>query len=251
MQSHAVARNALDAFVDRGDVTLAALDELAVGQIAVHHGAIHREVGRVDLQDQPGLVHRLVLLAHLARDRIEIGVVRIVVRVEHGGRDDAGRGCGHEPLGERAELAGELVEAGGLFGDRLEIAILDVGLRLGRGVLALGLLREAAHQISEQLRELLELAAAPALGYAGEARHALRHVGLETDALLFAIVADVDAGGHLLRNHVTDGLVHLGGENLRVVGLAFLLRHQQVGEFFVPRQAANVGGEDAIAAEDH
>ena len=47
-------------------------------QIAIHHGAVHREVGRVDLQDQPGLVDRLVFLAHLARDGVEIGVVRVV-----------------------------------------------------------------------------------------------------------------------------------------------------------------------------
>ena len=77
MQPHAIARNALDALVDGGDMTLAALDEIGVRQIAVHHGAVHGEVGRVDLQNEAGLVDRPVLVAHLARDGVEIGVVRI------------------------------------------------------------------------------------------------------------------------------------------------------------------------------
>ena len=220
-------------------------------EIAVHHGAVHREIRRVDLQDEPGLVDRLVFLAHLARDRVEVGVVRLVMRVEHRRRDDAGRRRGHEPLGERAELVGDPVEAHGLVGDRLEIAILDVGLRLRRALLALGRIREAAHQVGQQLRELLELAAAAALRHAGEAGHALRHVGLEPDPALLAVVADVDAGVHLRLDDVADRLVHLVGQHLGVVRLAFLLRHQQVGQLFVARQAADMGGEDAVAAENH
>ena len=52
------------------------LDELRVREVAVHHGAVHREIGRIDLQDQPGLGDRLILLPHLARDGVEIGLVR-------------------------------------------------------------------------------------------------------------------------------------------------------------------------------
>ena len=169
-------------------------DELAVGEVAVHHGAVHGEIGRVDLQDQPGLVDRLVFVPHLARDGVEIGVVRGVVGVEHGRGDDAGRGRGHEPLGERAELAAMRLKPRDLVGDRLDVEVVELALRLRRVLLALVVLREAAHQIGEQLRELLELAAAPALGDAAEAGHALRHVGLEADPLLLAVVADVDAG---------------------------------------------------------
>ena len=68
---------------------------------------------------------------------------------------------------------------------------------------------------------------------------------------LLAVVADVDAGVHLLLHDMAHRLVHLGCQHLRVVGLAFLLRHQQVGQLLVARQAADMGGEDAVAAEDH
>ena len=129
--------------------------------------------------------------------------------------------------------------------------IFDVGLRFGRALLALGRIREAPHQVGEQLGELLELAAAAALRYAGEAGHALRHVGLEADPALLAVVADVDAGVHLRLDDMADRLVHLVGQHLGVDGFALLLRHQQVGQLFVARQAADMGGEDAVAAEDH
>ena len=200
---------------------------------------------------EPGLVHRPVLLAHLARDRVEIGLVRVVVRVQHRGRDDAGRRRGHEPLGERAELAGDLVEARGLVGDRLQVDIFDVGLRFGRVLLTFGRIRKSPHHIGEQVRELLELAAAAALRYAGEAGHALRHVGLEANPALLAVVADVDARVHLSLDDMADRLVLFIGHRLGVDGLALVLRHQQVGQLFVARQAADVGGENAVAAEDH
>ena len=86
MQPHALARDALDALVDRGNMQLAGLDEIGLGEVAIHHGAVHREVGGVDLQDQAGFRDRPVFLAHLARDGIEIGLLRIVIGIEHGAR---------------------------------------------------------------------------------------------------------------------------------------------------------------------
>ena len=111
VQAHAVARNAFDAGIDRGDMLLDALDETGIVEIAVHHGAVHGEVGRVDLQDQPDLVDRLIFVLHLARDGVEIIVVRLVVGVEHRRRNDAGRGRGHEALGKRAKFVGDFDEA--------------------------------------------------------------------------------------------------------------------------------------------
>ena len=63
MQPPAVARNALAGLVDRREMHLGDLDEALVGLVLEHHHAFHREIGRIDLQDQPGLVDRAVFLA--------------------------------------------------------------------------------------------------------------------------------------------------------------------------------------------
>ncbi len=226
MQPHALTRNALDALVDRRDLQLAGLDEVAVGKIAMHHGAVHGEVGRVDLQHEPGTMDRLVFLLHLTREGVEIGFVRIVIRVQHGRRNDAGRSRGHEHFGEC--VAGDRLEARDLGLDVLGVLVVDLGLRLG-SILLFAHQRKAPHQRSHQLGKLLELAAASTFRDAGKSGHALRHVRLEADALLLAVVADVDAGLLLLLDHMANRLVHLGRHFGCVKGLAGFAANQQVG----------------------
>ena len=105
-------------------------------------------------------------------------------------------------------------------------------------------------EIGDQRGELLEIAAAAALGFAGETGHAARHVGLEADALLLAVVADVDAGFGLLCDDVAHRAIHLLGRVARSSErLALFAVNQQFGKRFVARKAADVGGEDAVAAE--
>ena len=101
VQPHAVARNALERLVERRHVQLARLDELGIALVLERHGALHGEIGRVDLQDQAGLVDGEVLGPHLARQRHQVVLVAVVVGVHHGRGDDAGRGRGRERLGER------------------------------------------------------------------------------------------------------------------------------------------------------
>ncbi len=81
-----------------------------------------------------------------------------------------------------------------------------------------------------------------------EAGHALRHVGLEPDPLLLAVIADIDAGFFLLGDDVADGLFHLGVELRLVVAFAGLAAHQKLAQSLAARQAADMGGEDAVAA---
>ena len=233
-----------------GHVQLARLDELGVREVLERHGALHGEIGRIDLQQQPGVVDGLVLVPHLARERLEVGLVRGVVRVHHGGGDDARRRRRHERLGERAAALRHGLEAGDLVLQRGDVEVLELALALRR-VLLLADVREAVLQVVHELGKLLELAAAPALGYAAEAGHARGHVGLEADPLLLAVVADVDAGRLLLVHHVAHGPVHLGLEHGLVVGLAGLALDQQVGQHVVARQAADMRGQDSIAAMDH
>src|SRR6185437_1431567 len=99
--------------------------------------------------------------------------------------------------------------------------------------------------------EFLELAPTAAFRYAAKTGHALRHICLEADAALLAVIADVDAGFHLLCNDMVNRLVHLRSQNFRVVVLALLLRHQQLGEPFIARQTADMGGENTVPAGDH
>ncbi len=229
-------------------MTLHRLDELGIGQIAVHHRAIHRQIGCVDLQQQTGFVDRLVFVLHLTRDRREILVLRTVKSVEHRRGYDARRRGGHEALSKLAVR--DFLEARDFVLDRLHVEILQFGLTF-RSVLLLADMREAPHQARHQFGKFFKLTPAPPLGDASKAAHALRNIGLEADALLFSVITDVDTGCELLLHHMANGLVHFGGHFLYVECFACLLADQQIRQFFVARQAADVGGENAIPAENH
>ena len=97
-----------------------------------------------------------------------------------------------------------------------------------RRVLLLAAMRESMCQIAHQFREFLEFAAAPAFGFAGKARHARRHISLKADALLLAVIADVDAGLLLFVHDVPDGLFHLRVELRGVIALARFALDQKV-----------------------
>ena len=103
-------------------------------------------------------------------------------------------------------------------------------------------------EVLRQLREFLELAPAAALGFAAEARHALRHIGLEADALLLAVVADVDTGLLLLGDHMAHRLLHRGIQLRLVVAFAGLAPHQKLAQRRAARQAADMRGQDAVTA---
>ncbi len=161
--------------------------------------------------------------------------------------------------GEGAVIEGFREGAGGLDAalqtlhlvfDCRGVEIVQFALRLG-SVLHPTALGKAADQHVRQLRELLEVHAAAALRLPGEARHALRHVGLESDPLLLAVIADVHAGGGLLFDHLQNGAVHLPSHQVLYQWFSFLPVDQEVGKHVVARKAAYMGGEDAIAASQH
>src|SRR4051812_24645896 len=81
--------------------------------------------------------------------------------------------------------------------------------------------------------------------------HARRHVGLERDALLLAVIADVDAGVLLLVHDLGDRPVELVRHSLRIDRLSRLALDQQLGDRLVARQAADMRGQDAVAAHQH
>ena len=76
---------------------------------------------------------QLVFLAHLAGEREDIGLVAVVVRVQHRGGDDAGRRRRHEGVGGRRGQAVERrLEHAALLLGRRQIVVDDVGDRLRR-----------------------------------------------------------------------------------------------------------------------
>ena len=96
---------------------------------------------------------------------------------------------------------------------------MQFGSRLGR-VLLFAHMRKAVAEIAHQIGKLLEFAAAPALGFAGKAGHARRHIGLKANALLLAVVANIDTDVLLFVHHMPDRLFHLRFEPPGVVTLA-------------------------------
>ncbi len=101
------------------------------------------------------------------------------------------------------------------------------------------------------LLRFLEFASATPFRYAAETAHALRHISLEADALLLAVITDVDAGGSLFLHHVAHGFIHFRGHFRGVEFFARFLAYQQVGQLLIARQAADMGGQNAVPAEDH
>jgi len=76
-----------------------------------------------------------------------------------------------------------------------EIVVRDLGDRLGR-IRYLAALRKALAMLLQEARKVgCSRAAAGREGFAAEALHALRHIGLEADARLLAVIHHVDAAG--------------------------------------------------------
>ena len=112
-------------------------------------------------------------------------------------------------------------------------------------------LRNARQHALGEVGKLDELLAEGALGDAAEAAHALRHVGLETDAALLAVIGDVDAGLRLLLQHVGDARFDRLAQLGLVHRLALLLIEQQGAERLGAREAADVRGQNAFVTALH
>jgi hypothetical protein len=106
-------------------------------------------------------------------------------------------------------------------------------------------------QLGEQRREIRVIARPGPLGLAAEALHALRHVGLEADPRLLAVVHDVDAARHLLLDDVAHRALALPPELGAIHLFAVLVADQQVGQHGIARQAADMGGENSVIAAVH
>ena len=84
-----------------------------------------------------------------------------------------------------------------------------------------------------------------------EAGEAVAHVGRVADLAHLAIADDIHAGVHLAEGHFADGAGHHGVEFGLVVILPAVLGEELVDDVLGARHAADVGGEDALAALLH
>ena len=222
------------------------LRELGVRGVLVEQDPLHREIGRVDLQDKSRVDDPAILDLHLARDRIEIVLMRGVVRVQHRRRDDARRRRVHEELAEPGfHRRRQPLVARDLGVDRGRVAIFQLADRLRR-VEHLAVVRNARHHPLRELRELDELLAEGPLRHAAETVHALRDVGLKADTRLLAVIGAVDPDLGFLREHVGDARIHELVEPGPVDRLALLLVDEHGAERLAARDAAGMRRQDAV-----
>ena len=73
MQPHAVCADAFERLVQSCDMLLDQLGVFHVGHVLEQQHALHRQVGRVDLQQEACLGHGEIFGPDLARDSVKIG----------------------------------------------------------------------------------------------------------------------------------------------------------------------------------
>ena len=92
------------------------LQELGVGEVLVLVVPRRAEIGRVDLQDEPGLVDRLVFLLQRVGQRFDVSVLVVVIAVGDEFGQHPRRGGIHERLDR-------------LFGSDRVLQVREVGLQ--------------------------------------------------------------------------------------------------------------------------
>ena len=124
MQAHALGRNIGDGEIERGNVRLHYFLEAFQGDILEEHGALHRQIRAIELQNKTPSVNEFVFLLHLLDYGKHIALVGIVVSIAHGGGDDARGGRGHEAFGKLLRLLRHtLHEALALLGGVAEVGV--------------------------------------------------------------------------------------------------------------------------------
>ncbi len=242
MQAYPVAGHLAERVVDRLDVHLRARDKLLVGDVLVHDVTPHGEVGRVDLEVQPGRDDRLVLGLHRVRERFEVLVPRavVLVRLEEG--DDPRRRRVHETAGDVGALEcvredGEVApeRLGMLVGDRAAAdgaEVLGRRARLGEPVAEPGIGVEVG---GGRARDVADL----------EAAEPVTDVGRVADLAHLAVTHEVDACVDLVAHALLDRFPDGALVGLTVDGLALVLGEDLVDDRLRSRQAADVRRQDA------
>ena len=81
--------------------------------------------------------------------------------------------------------------------------------------------------------------------------HTARYVGLEANAGLFAIVANVDTYGELLLNHPAYGRLYVPLELCYINALTALMTDEQIAQHGRAWQTSHMGGQNTIMTPVH
>ena len=248
MQPRRTGRHIRQRVVERLDLLFGLLEEFRFGQILEAGVARHREVGAVELHHDAGAGDGLVFLPHGIGDGADIGGVGRIVAIGLERGDHARGGRRHERIG-RLRRRDRRLEVGNVLLHRVVVADLDVtdaaqpaehhrADELHHALAEIGIIRHVAIRFR---RERL----------AAETGEALLDVGRVADLAGLAVTDDIDADRHLVRDDLAHRLRDLAIEIGMIVGLVLILLHQQIDQRLRPRQAADMGRQDAIRAELH
>ena len=209
------------------------------------------EIGRVDLQHEAGFDDGAVFDLEHVGERGDVSLLGRIMQVDDEARQNARRRRGHEHLGglrfrrRGFEMRQIAVERGAVHVAQVADA---AGKRHGGEIAALaGEVRKLQHVAADHdvaalfRRARVHLDAADPVADIGRVRR-LAHL---------AVGDHVDAGRDLLRHDVVDRLDHLGLEGVRRDRLALLAAQNEVDQRLRPRQAAGMGGEDAVGRGLH
>ena len=140
------------------------------------------------------------------------------------------------------------LEVGDVALHRVLVAQLDRPLHIGHHEMPAAFVLD--EQLVDDVGKLAEIGR-DELRAIGEAGVALHHVVAEADLAHLAVGDDVDAGLALLADHLDDGLLHPRGELVLVDRLFVEQIPHHAREVRRPRQAAGMGGENAVGAPLH
>ena len=185
--------------------------------------------------------------AHRVGDREQIGLLARIVVVAEEQRDDARRGRAHERVGPARgrERGLEIVDVGAR---RRRIAHADrsvAGRRLAARSAGI-----AEHALGE-IGEVGEILVHEGVAGAAEAGEPVLDVGGIARLRHLAVVDEIDAGLDLLAHHLGDRRAHARRQRRAIDRHALLLGVHHPDEVVGPRQAAGMGGEEALGAAAH
>ncbi len=228
-------------------------EKIAERPVLIGQMPLERQIGAIELQQKPGIDDRLVFLLEGGADIVEIGLLGLVMLVLHRAGDDAGRGCGQERLGEMRPGLIECRAEIGAFG--LDPAAAEIAHRVDR----LGRPHIADRLAGGELffhdpfedRIAQRVGAGAALPRPAKPAHAVADVQEKTLALLFAVVADVDARRGLLADNPAQCLLSQPVELCRIDQFAARPGYMEPGQLRRSRQAAGVGRQNPFIAAAH
>ena len=225
--------------------------ELVVGQVAVLIVAAGAEIRTIDLQHKAGFDDGAILDFQHFGQRIHISLLGRVVQVDDEARQDSGRRRGDKHF-RRLCLRG-----GGFEPRQIAVklcAILVAKLADAAGKRHIG--KRAA--VGAEIRMRQEIAAdhdvAPFLGGArvgrdaGDAVADVHRVGRFRH---LAVADHVDTGRNLLGDNVIGRLGDLGFQRLRGYRTVLLAAQDQIDQRLRTRQAAGMGGQNAVGRGLH